>query len=164
MVEIAYKPLEPFKSASAQAPLKIDIPNYPDAGVSYAGYSKKIFSNEIFKLNKQTPFDFNFDWLPAAGVTTTNFILSQSTDKHYLTDMFITCWPNSVNKLKLQDGVVGRTVFWILNQNISSIQSYNVHFTVPIQLTNNMLTAVLSAPAVATDEYVVNFYGWSEPD
>jgi len=162
MVEVVYKP-QSLAGTQSNAPKEIDKPEYDDVGVSFKGYSKTPLGNKEYRLNTQTPFDANFRTVAVGGETQFNYSLSQNTtSKHFITDIFFTCWPNSVNRVYLSDPSTGRIFFYVLNQNLAFIQSYSMHFSIPIQITNNQVRLVLSAAAAASDEYVINFYGWSE--
>lgn len=161
--DIAYVPLAPAPTSEVIAPTKIDIPTYPDKGVAFAGFSKTLLGQNSYKLNPQEPFDFNIDTVCAGGETGFNYTISTHTGKtHYVTDLFIVAWPNSVNRITLSDPENGKVFFYKLNDNGAQLIGYYVHFSAPIELKNNRMRLGLSAAAAATDEYVINIYGWSE--
>lgn len=161
--EVAYVPLIPLIDTEFIAPAKIDTPSYPDKGVAFANFSKTLLTQNSYKLNPQTPFDFNIDTVAAGGETSFTYNISPNVGKeHYITDIFIVAWPNAVNRLSLLDPEDGRVFFIKLNDNGGILFGYHIHFTVPVKMKSNRVRLSLSAAATASDEYVLNIYGWSE--
>ena len=160
MGDVVYKPVSLPDQADINAPKEIDKPEYDDVGVSYKNYSKVPLGNNQYKLNPQQPFDSNHMTTFAGGETGVNYTLGSATDKTYfITDMYISAWPNSVNNLRFADS--SRVFYYQINDNFT-IPVVAVHFTIPIKLSSNIVTMTLSAAAVASDAYAVNFYGWYE--
>lgn len=157
---VAYNPTS--KDIPVNAPQKIDEPSYPDAGTAYAGYSKTLQTGNQFRLNPQTTFDYNLNWTPGAGVTSGWTYLTSAQDKtHYVTSIVITPWPNSVNSIEFREYQTGRRFYVQINDNFT-IAPTAINFGIPIKIQNGAIQFVLSAAAVASDQYAVNIYGWYE--
>jgi len=162
MADVVYKPSSLPNQADINAPKEIDKPEYDDIGVSFKGYSKTPMGNKEYRLNPQTPFDANFLTTAAGGETSFNYSLSSDTTKKYfITDMFISAWPNSVNNIRFSDYSSGKIFLYKINDNFYIVPTY-IHFSVPIQINSNVVIMTLSAAAAASDAYAINFYGWSE--
>ncbi len=58
---VAYVGIGTQQNPNIQAPTKIDTPQYPDKGVSYAGYSKIAMSGNQFQLNPQEIVNYHYD-------------------------------------------------------------------------------------------------------
>lgn len=69
---VAYVPTSKTTEAVITAPTKIDIPEYPDVGVSFAGYSKKLSSGNSYRLSVQEPYECQtvFTWTAASTLLT----------------------------------------------------------------------------------------------
>jgi len=161
--DVAYVPIAPTIPSEVAVPTKIDIPTYPDRGTSYAGYSKTLLGGNSYRLNPQEPFDLNFDTVAVGGETSFTYNLSSQTGKsHFITELFIIARPNAVNRLTLSDPVSGKVFFYRVNDNGGTIRGDYLQFSVPIELKGAQMRLTLSAAAVASDEYVINVYGWSE--
>lgn len=159
-IGVAYTPTS--SEIPTLAPQKIETPSYPDEGVAYAGYSKTLMAGNQYKLNPQVKFDYNLHWTPGAGTTSGWSWLSNAQDKnHYISAIVITPWPNSVNSIEFREYQTGRRVYVQINDNFT-IPVTAVNFTIPIKIKNGAIQFVLSAPAVASDEYAINIYGWYE--
>lgn len=159
--EVVYKPVSLPDQADINAPKEIDKPEYDDAGVSYKTYSKIALGGSQYKLNPQQPFDANFLSVAAGGETYFGYNLGSDTSKtYYITDLFLSVWPNSVNNVRFED-VSGRVFYRQVNDNFT-IPVTTMHFTVPIKITGSAVYMRLSAAAAASDTYAVNFYGWTE--
>lgn len=161
MADVVYKPVSLPDQADINAPKEIDKPEYEDVGVAYKNYSKTALGGGQYKLNPQQPFDANFLTTYVGGETGSNYTLGTDTSKtYYLTDLFLSVWPNSVNNIRFSDAS-GRIFYYQINDNFT-IPVTTMHFTIPIKLSSNVVTMTLSAAAAASDAYAVNFYGWTE--
>lgn len=159
-IGVAYVPTS--SDIPALAPQKIEEPSYPDIGTAYAGYSKSLMSGNQFKLNPQNTFDYNLNWTPGVGIVSGWAYLTEAHDKsHYITSIVITPWPNSVNSIEFREYETARRFYVQINDNFT-IPVTAINFGIPIKIQNGAVQFVLSAPAVASDQYAINIYGWYE--
>ena len=157
-----YKPASDTSNIDFIAPKEIDKPEYDDKGVSYKTYSKTAAGAKEYILNPQTPFDANFLTTCVGGETSFNYQLGNDTTKtYYITNLVISVWPNNVNNIAFAESGSGKIFYRQINDNFT-IPVTSITFVVPIALNSNVITMTLSAAAVASDSYAVNFYGWSE--
>jgi len=164
--ETVYVPTAPVSKEQAQAPTKIDTPDYPDKGVGFANYSKTLISGNNFKLNPQIPFDYNVTWTPAGGVTNVTLNLTQSNQNvHYLKKILISHYTINSMIITLSDPLNGR-VFLLFRYNNSAFsdRTINFDFDIPLKIETNQIQVTLSAGAVLGDEFNINIYGYSEPN
>jgi len=159
---VAYVPITETPQNPIQAPTKIDVPNYPDKGTAYAGFSKTLISGNNYKLNPQTPFDSNVATIYAAGNTTSTITLVEDTTADcYITTIVIYANMAAQTVCRLQDPANGR-IYWrgLLTNTVRPTQ-----FTLSAPLkTSYRAQFVMSTPAAGGEEVAINIYGWAEPN
>jgi len=167
--EVAFKPLSKVTPNLVEAPKKIDEPSYPDAGISYGGYSKKLFSGNTFQLSKQEQIDLNITTTFSAGAT------SMFTERPNIEtkDFYCTCIIISGNNVGLvsstatitiRDGVSGTTRV-IFMEPVPSEQNWTkiFNFDIPLKFSKGKAIQVAySSARTAGDFLAFNAYGWEE--
>ena len=157
MADVVYKPVSIPDQADINAPKEIDKPEYDDAGVSYKTYSKVALGGSQYKLNPQQPFDANFLSTAVGGETQFNYSLGSDTSKtYYITDLFLSVWPNSVNNIRFADAA-GRTFYYQINDNFT-IPVTTMHFTVPIKLSSNIVVMYSLLTFVILNKFLYRFF------
>ena len=162
-----YVPIAPANAKIIDAPIKIDIPSYPDKGTAYAGFSKSLFTGNQYRLNPQSPFDFNILWSPTASTSTTLLLSGDANSEHYITAIHISSWQNVTgNELTIVEAITGRTIFkCVLDGSIvgdNGIKHIVINPIVPIKLKDNRVTASVTSLVSAGSKIIFNIYGWQE--
>lgn len=173
---VAYVPLTTAGSnLQIQGPTKIDTPDYPDEGVSFAKFSKTLISNNQYKLNPQQPHvSWSFSSLPGAG-TNVNFVKAGSViaDKDfYVTDMTLSLYTTYAGAtvcsyLNIRDGVGGAVRCVLLektNTAGANFNNYTIHFDVPVKFSKEQpyINFNFGVARIIGDVISFTFSGWAE--
>lgn len=160
---VAYVPLTKTTETVATAPTKIDTPDYPDVGVAYAGYSKKLSSGNTYRLSVQEPFEqqASFLWTASNTLLTLN-VLNKTGKTIYLskiTASFFTDTNNHVTIYMYNSGTDYKSI-GVLACRATNTVSCIIDFPAPIPVTKLQWGA---APVGAmTGRISLNFTGWYE--
>lgn len=169
--DVAFVPIAPVKPEQAQeAPTKIDTPQYPDAGVNYANYSKSVFSGNTYRLNKQEPMNFYYLAGPILGVSNYTTGFPKEGKKVYITSMQLTfdiVAENSDSYFSLINGSDSSNIKFYLR----NLRNGVVQFTFPVPLIFDTaytgsapsgLNIQISAGTSDINSCSINFQGWTE--
>lgn len=161
--EVAYVPLVETTQVIAEAPTKIDTPDYPDVGVAYANYSKKLQSGNNFRLSKQEPYERTtlFGWTAGAGILAVGPGNKEGKDI-YITEITLTCYSDTACFFSVYDlNTAGDyNTLAIIVCGAGQTNSAYYHFASPILL-KKLYIAV--APNVAvTGRLSTTITGWYE--
>jgi len=161
--QVVYKPLTKPDNKVVNAPTKIEEPSYPDKGTAYAGFSKKLMSQNTYRLDPQEQFDQNGISIFPAGTTTTSISITNDSSKNlYITRIIMFTLFGAINRVNIGDTSNGK-IFLAAGINTSTswiMQSFD--FGIPIKINSNSITMQLNAGAVAGDTIILNTYGWAE--
>lgn len=164
---VAYK-APSISGVVIEAPKEIDKPNYPDKGISYAGFSKSLYSGNEFKLNPQIEADINFfvTWLFGETNLDLNRV-NQSTKDFYLKRLYFNHHNNgavtgSVCSITFKAGA-GGTTFLSMQENPATFATYDIEFPIPIKIPVGLpINISFSRARAANESSGINFYGWEE--
>lgn len=154
--------------SNSNAPSKIDTPNYPDKGVSFAGFSKTLISGNEFKLNPQDELDINLSGNFVGGETQASTNVFSITKDYYVTDAIIDNYRaglvGQTYEISIKDGNDAvRILLRELHLCSSSAAHLVLHFSVPIKFSKgNQCILSFSNARGAGDYILINFYGWLE--
>jgi len=165
---VVYTPVSLDPISNINAPKEIDKPDYPDKGISYAGYSKTLISGNQYQLNPQEQKDFTFSNRWNAGDKTANCERESRYTKDFYCTKIILCELNtaalwaSTSKISICDGNSIRVM--IIEPNQSGIPwNLSIDFDIPLKFTKgNTIKLIHSVGRAAGDEWVLNLYGWEE--
>jgi len=129
------------------------IPPYPDAGVTYAGFSKTI-KGQDFKINKQEPINTNANSDQNFAVYTV-----PRGKAFYLTNLTLQSPGTGTNTLYMTDGTLGAVVGVIQLFKMMANEEITLVFDVPIKFTQFLELT----PAVGGAQRIyANATGWIE--
>lgn len=168
-IGVAYTPSS--KDIPIEAPQKIDTPQYPDAGISYAGFSKTLYAGNIFRLNPQQPIDWNITQTWGAGSTGAQFfgptgILTEGKD-FYVNKIIIGNYKQAAvgnnDTITLASGSDAKLVLRELQPTLIANFLLDFNFETPLKFKKgNTIVVQYSAARGAGDFLVLNMYGWAE--
>lgn len=172
---VAYVGIGTQQTPNIQAPTKIDTPQYPDKGVSYAGYSKTALSNNQYKLNPQEIINYTYSATNKVNVIVSQTIGYPENGKtFYVSSIQIhTSVPalTAGSYIEFNDylaGVSGNTVY---RQELVRSETIHIAFPTPLVFKNSFITG--STPSGLELKYStgvggtinaisVNIQGWVE--
>lgn len=164
MVEKAYKPYGDVGTIK-ETEINIDKPDYPDQGISFAGYSKSLYAANQYRLNPQ--FFKNYNILNPADGSAVQIVV-ENNKKFYLKKIILT--------LTSTAGGVGRATLLVYEKTGVSVllrlaSSASVaderitkdwDFDVPIPLDDSFYYMYSGNGSVAAGTVFLNFIGWVE--
>lgn len=171
---VVYSPIGEIPTQILQTPQKIDIPQYPDVGISFAGYSKSLYSGNIYKLNPQDRYIKHGVCIWGAGITAFYFDNLQYGKKDvYITDIIIYNHPinwGSLDYFSVQygDGTTNETVYrfppQLWTDGINPIAKIDTKFTIALKIPKTALRIYIVASSAPGNGSltIFNFYGWAE--
>lgn len=166
MTDIAFKPLTPVKAQDVQAPTKIDTPDYPDKGTTYAGYSKTLYSGNTYQLNPQSQEDVSYGASYAGGETQTG--LSNpflNVKDFYVTKIILGIYHTGAliggATTTISDG--NNVRIRVMEDASVSTDNYDLDFLTPLvfKKENNIILSFSNARN-AGDIISITFIGWTE--
>lgn len=168
-IGVAYVPTS--SDIPALAPQKIEEPSYPDVGTAYAGYSKALMSGNQFKLNPQTPVDWNITNTWGAGSTGGSFtgpsgVLQDGKD-FYVTKIIIGNYNGgavaNIDTITLSSGSSAKLVLRELQPSLTGNFLLDLDFLTPIKFDKGQGIGITYSNARAAGDFLVlNMYGWAE--
>lgn len=165
---VVYKTPSEVKEAIINAPKEIDKPDYPDRGISYAGFSKTLRSGNNYELNPQTQEDLNFNWTFGAGDTATAVTrINQDTKDFYCTDIFINYKNNAAvvavgDLMYIRFGAAGK-IYFVGNEPSDPYWDMAIHLTAPIKIPKgDRIYFTYTRARIAGEVICGNMYGWEE--
>jgi hypothetical protein len=170
-IGVAYKPLNNVDLSKVEVPTKIDIPNYPDVGIRYEGYSKTIYSGNTFRLNPQEVAEGSINATYAAGNLGFSILGSSgglnSAKDLYVTKLIIQNYTTGVvattDTVTLFSGTVVKLRIRELQPSGNGNFFLNFDFAVPIKFNKNVaITYTFSRGRTAGDFTVLSIFGWQE--
>jgi len=161
--ETVYK--TPFKVEQEKviAPQKIQEPNYPDTGVDYGGYGKKIVTGNQYLLVKQDEnsiqvgMNQSLAGLPAGTYTINrgsplrNFVFSHLTISYIQTGI--------IQQLSIDDGSGSNGIRLLLPSSTGNIMGFAI---VPKVFISSTISINISAAIPANEFICFSLYGWYE--
>lgn len=167
---VAYVPINNSKIPDSQAPTKIDTPQYPDKGVSYAGYSKTPLSGNQFRLNPQEILNYTFSDTNKVNVLVSESCGFPENDKTlYITSMQIhTSVPAVTAGSYIQLSSYPKVIY---KQELVRSETVHIVFPTPLvcsaqyssSVTPSGLELKYSTGAGGTINSIsVNLQGWTE--
>ncbi len=163
-----YKPATQADDVIINAPKEIDKPEYPDKGVSYAGFSKTLLSGSNYQLNPQIQADINIGWSFAGGELAFDLNrVNQETKDFYCSKVHIT-YKNNGSAVALNDTIMLRAgqsgyIFLVIAENPATYWELDLEFTIPILIQKGNGMRFSFTRARAANEFLsANFYGWEE--
>jgi len=167
MVDISYKPLIPVNIKDVQAPTKIDTPDYPDKGTTYAGYSKTLYSGNTYQLNPQTQEDLTYTVTCTGGETQHTLANPFLNDKNfYVTKILLYVYraPGvriGGQRIRIGDSNIIRVT--LMENVVLDYDAYDLNFDQALffNKTNNVVLDY-STSRTAGDVFVINLVGWTE--
>lgn len=172
--EVAYVPITQVKENQVNAPTKIEEPQYPDKGVSYAGYSKTTLSGNQFILNPQTPWFYVLVRPSFIGIESHPLPYPEAGKKLYISSMQINTSISAVDVnsyieiLSEAPGVGNYTT--LFKTALLRSETTNFYFSVPLvvsdsynpNITPTGLTINISSGAATLNVTSINLQGWIE--
>jgi len=157
---IAFVPLNNITSKNVEAPKKIDEPSYPDQGVSFAGYAKKLISQGNYQLLKQYSYKkiANFTFIAsAAGLTLSSE--QQNGNDIYIDSIVMSAYSDTdIHVILRQFG--SNELLGTLAVKAGMNNSINTKLSAPIKIDSVSYEVIPSA--AFTGKIIVNIYGWYE--
>jgi hypothetical protein len=174
MSDKAYVPLNQGKFE--QAPKQIDEPQYPDQGVAFAGYSKKLLSGNDYKLYPQTRFSIVDESTSITNTTIQNTVhgdvTRDPTKKIYITSMQIAVSISAIvndSYASLYDYGVSGKLLWktglLRSGNIEVVFPVPLEISTPYQLgvsPNGLVLQYSTGTGATINKLVWSLQGWSE--
>lgn len=137
----------------------MQIPPYPDAGVSFAGFSKTL-NGTTYKLNKQNAVVCNVQLL---SIDSSKILLNVPRGKaFYMTDLIIERFDNGITDLYLTDGPLAAVAGVFMDFEVfgpsSNAPRGVFHFSVPIKF----VIAPTLTIGLSGSQIYFNAVGWLE--
>lgn len=168
MADVVYKPISLDTTSIIDTPKEIDKPDYPDRGVSYAGYSKTPRSGNSYELNPQIEADINFNY-SFNGIETNLDLnrVNQDTKDFYCKHIFITYKNNgsavAVNDIINLTAGIGGTNFLTFNEDPAAYWILDLELDTPLLFPKGKtITLNFSRVRALNENISVNYYGWEE--
>lgn len=155
---VAYVGIGTQETPNIQAPTKIDTPQYPDKGVSFAGFSKSALSNNQFKLNTQQENSIHVHIGPGIPAGTYNIDRANGT-KNFIIQFVEIAYNMTANfRLDIDDrGSNGMT--FRLPLNTSGVTFRQI---VPKTYISQIIDIILDTAVPAGGFIAFSLYGWYE--
>lgn len=163
-----YKPYSKNEGVIIDAQKETDIPNYPDSGISYAGFSKIRRGNNDYELKPQIPADINFFYTFVFGETSITLNRVNQTEKDFYCNKIVLNYHNNA-------AVIGSVVYWYLRagsggqillslqENPTEYWELNLDFKTPLKFPKGTpIYLEFSRARGANETMGLNFYGWEE--
>lgn len=172
--EVVYKPLsDTSKIQEIATPTKIDTPDYPDLGVSFAGYSKTLISGTTYKLNPQQLKQISLYSSFGGAFTSAVINKTELQEKDfYVTDIYLALFSqyagaSLTSYVYIRDGVGGTrrvSVSERINTAANNFNTYVLHFDNPLKFSkeNQYIEIAFQTARIAGDSISITLSGWIE--
>jgi hypothetical protein len=137
------------------------IPPYPDVGVAYAGFAKKLTGDSGYRLLNQQSFKqiLNFSWTASSSALTATSLALEGFDI-YIKELQFSCYSDIDCILVLEENTGGKDICDIALKGGSSTITGNITLHSPFKLKDSVFRAGPSTPI--TGKITFNISGWYE--
>ncbi len=144
------------------APKFIDKPDYPDLGIEYRGYAKKLLSNQEFQLIPQTPF-FSFQIFVSTGAPSIDYTLTgelKPETKYFINQVLfsVTTTSVSITNYVLIRGVSSNLFIPIIAAAAANTSMvFQINLAVPLEVNRTFNTEMNSGISCSAQLSVIGF-------